>query len=76
MTQAQGIQEVKAKVSKLLEEKLKDFDQIDDFSWIILEEDSAGNERWVEVKIVGKKKFDLDEALDEFNFKKKERGEG
>lgn len=60
-----------ADIAKLLAEK---FDQVDDYKWVMLCE-GEGYSRFVELSLTAKKDFDLDEALDAFEFKKKEREE-
>ena len=56
-------------IEALLAEK---FDHNDDYKWTMLCE-GPGYSRFVELSLTAKKEFDLDEALEAFEFKKKER---
>ena len=53
---------------------LQDFDQCDDYKWMSLE-DVDGEEVWTVIGITAKKSFDPDEAIEEYEFKKKAREE-
>ena len=58
-----------AEIADLLAEK---FDQTDDYKWTMLCE-GPGYSRFVELSLTAKKEFDLDEALEAYEFKQKER---
>ena len=58
-----------AEIATLLNEK---FDHTDDYKWTMLCE-GPGYSRFVELSLTAKKEFDLDEALEEYAFKRKER---
>lgn len=72
MTQAQKLEEAKKITLTRLQDALKDFVQCGDYSWGSLEE-VKGEEVWTVVNIVAKKNFDIDEAIDEWEFKKEKR---
>ena len=66
-------QQEKLKIAKekcLARIDLSSFDQVDHFKFVKLEE-VEGEEVWVEIQFIAKKKYDLDNELDEFKLKKK-----
>lgn len=73
LNQQQEMKAAKLHAAREIEELLGDkFDQVDDFKWVILCE-GEGYSRFVELSLTAKKNFDLDEAIDEFEFKVKSR---
>ena len=74
MTQAQKLEQAKAKTLARFGGLMSDFDQCDDYKWASLEE-VDGDEVWTIVSITAKKSFDPDEAFEEYEFKKKRREE-
>lgn len=63
--------EVQSILQSTLDEK---FDKVGDFSWAILAE-GDGFSRFVELKLVAKKDYDLDEAIEEYEFNERLKAE-
>ena len=64
-------QQNKLKQAKnLTKERLKDFiadlDQIGPYEWASLEQIGPQDEVWVTIKLTARKKFDIDEAVEDF----------
>ena len=73
LNQQQELKAAKDQAAREIEGLLVEkFDQIDDYKWAMLCE-GPGYSRFVELSLTAKKEFDLDEALEAFEFKKKER---
>ena len=52
-----------------LKDSLFDFEQVGDFSFASLEE-VDGKEVWVVVNLIAKKKYDIDAAVEDYEFSK------
>ena len=63
----------KALTYERLKTALEDFEQVDEYSFASLE-NIEGEDWWTVVSIVAKKNYDIDEALEEFEIKKKQSG--
>lgn len=73
LNQQQELKAAKDHAVKVIEGLLAEkFDHTDDYKWTMLCE-GPGYSRFVELSLTAKKEFDLDEALEAFEFKRKER---
>lgn len=72
MNQQQKMAAAKNSCLKRIKGALADFEQVDDYSFASLE-DVEGEEWWVVVNIVAKKNYDIDQAIEDFEFKKEQR---
>lgn len=69
-TQAERMEIAKKEVLNLL--NLEDFDQCGDWRFAILRE-IDNQEQWVTVELKARKKFDIDEEIESWNFQVNER---
>lgn len=65
MNQQTKLKMAKQSASERLAEVVKDWEQIGDYSWASLEV-IDGEEIWVVANLVAKKKFDIEEALEDY----------
>ena len=72
MNQQEKIAIAKRKTFERLKEDLADFVQVGDYSFASLE-DVEGEEWWVVVNLVAKKNYDIDEAIEDYEFKKESK---
>lgn len=77
MNQQDKLKQAKKLTKERLEGFLADLDQIGPYEWASLEQVGPQDEVWVTIKLTARKKFDIDEAVEDFadlcNQEKKKR---
>lgn len=78
MNQQNKLKQAKNLTKERLKDFLADLDQIGPYEWASLEQIGPQDEVWVTIKLTARKKFDIDEAVEDFvdlcnQEKKKER---
>ena len=74
MNQQEKMARAKALTYERLKTALEDFEQVDEYSFASLE-NIEGEDWWTVVSIMAKKNYDIDEALEEFEIKKRNKAE-
>lgn len=66
MNQQDKLKKAKNLTKERLENFLADLDQIGPYEWASLEQVGPQDEVWVTIKLTARKKFDIDEAVEDF----------
>lgn len=66
MNQQDKLKAAKNLTKERLENFLADLDQIGPYEWASLEQVGPRDEVWVTIKLTARKKFDIDEAVEDF----------
>ena len=66
MNQQSKLKQAKNLTKERLKDFLADLDQIGPYEWASLEQVGPQDEVWVTIKLTARKKFDIDEAVEDF----------
>lgn len=66
MNQQDKLKQAKKLTKERIEKFLADLDQIGPYEWASLEQVGPQDEVWVTIKLTARKKFDIDEAVEDF----------